>query len=76
VLISPKKHILSYLFPQIQLCFNNIAKYQALILGLQMKTEMGIKDFNVHDDSQLVMNGLLEEFRVRKVVMPHHKHAL
>ena len=34
VLISLKKHILPYSFVLIQLCSNNMAEYQALILGL------------------------------------------
>jgi len=36
VLISPEKHILLYSFVLIQLRSNNMAEYQAPILGLQM----------------------------------------
>ena len=39
-----------------QLCSNNMAEYQALILGLQMALEMGVKDLDVYGDSQLVIN--------------------
>ena len=56
VLISPKKHILPYSFILVNLCSNNVAKYQVLILGLQMAIGMEIKDFNVCGDSQLVIN--------------------
>jgi len=49
--ISPKKHILLYSFALTQLCSNNMAEYQALILGLQMAVEIGIKDLNVYSDS-------------------------
>jgi len=34
LLISPEKHILPYSFALTQLCSNNEAEYQALILGL------------------------------------------
>jgi len=52
--------------------FNNVAEYQALILGLQMAMAMGIKDLDVYGDSQLILNQLLEEFEVKKdLTTPH-----
>jgi len=56
VFVSPEKHILSYSFVLTQLCSNNVAEYHALNLGLQMAIGMGIKDLNIYDDSQLVIN--------------------
>ena len=54
-----------------------MAEYQALNLGLQMATEMGIKDLNIYGDSQLVINQLLEEYEVKKEdLVSYHKHAL
>ena len=42
-----------------------------------MATRMGIKDLNVYDDLQLVLNQLLEEFVVKKDdLTPYHKYAL
>jgi len=77
VLISPEKHILPYSFVLIDLCSNNVAEYQALILGLQMAIGMGIKDLDVWGDSHLVINQLLEEFEVKKDnLIPHHNNAL
>jgi len=34
VLVSPEKHILPFSFILVNPCSNNVAKYQALILGL------------------------------------------
>jgi len=77
VLISPEKHILSYSFVLTQLCSNNMAKYQALILGLQMAVEIGIRDLDVYGDSQLVINQLLEEYEIKKKdLIPYHTQAL
>ena len=45
MLVSPKKHIFPFSFVLVDLCSNNVAEYQALILGL-----------NVYGDSQLVIN--------------------
>jgi len=50
-LVSPEKHILPYSFALTQLCSNNVAGYQSLILGLQTTIEMGIKGLDVCGDS-------------------------
>uniref|UniRef100_A0A803LQZ3 RNase H type-1 domain-containing protein n=1 Tax=Chenopodium quinoa TaxID=63459 RepID=A0A803LQZ3_CHEQI len=58
------------------LCSNNMAEYQALIMGLQMAVEMGIQDLDVYGDSQLVISKLLGEYEVKKEdLIPYHKHA-
>ena len=51
VLVSLERHILSYSFILVDLCSNNVAEYQALILGLQMAIGMRIRDLDVYDDS-------------------------
>jgi len=56
VLISLEKHILPFSFILVNLCFNNVAEYQALILGLQMAIAMGMNDLDVYGDSQLIIN--------------------
>jgi len=77
VFVSPEKHILPYSFVLTQSCSNNMAEYQALNLSLQMALEMGIKDLNIYNDSQLVINQLLEEYKVKKEdLFPYHRHAL
>ena len=54
-----------------------MAEYQALILGLQMAIELGIKDVYVYGDSQLVISQLLDEYGVKKEdLVPYHRHAL
>ena len=57
MLVSPEKRIIPCSFVLVKLCANNIAEYQAHILGLQITIEMGIK--YLYDDSQLVINQLL-----------------
>ena len=77
MLVSPEKHIFPYSFALTKLCSNNVVEYQTLILGLQMATEMEIKDLDVYGDSQLVINQLLEEFEVKKNnLILYHKNAL
>ncbi|KAM2041002.1 hypothetical protein ACFX16_034861 [Malus domestica] len=50
----------------IELCSNNVAEYQALIIGLQMAINMGIAALEVFGDSKLIINQLLTEYEVRK----------
>ncbi|XP_038904278.1 uncharacterized protein LOC120090632 [Benincasa hispida] len=44
VLILPKNHMLPYSFALAELCSNNVAKYQTLIIGLQMTLEIGLME--------------------------------
>lgn len=76
VLVSPRDDVLPYSFTLTKLC-NNMAKYQTLIVHLQMTTGMGIKDLDVYGDSQLIIKQLLENFGEQKDdLIPYQKHAL
>ncbi|XP_056685850.1 uncharacterized protein [Spinacia oleracea] len=76
VFLSPEKHVLAYSFVLTQLCSNNMAEYQALILGLQMAVELGLKDLDIYGDSQLVISQLLGEYEVKKEdLIPHRRYA-
>ena len=73
VFVSPEKHILLCSFVLTKLCSNNVAEYQALNVGLQIAIKMGIKDLNIYSDSLLVINQLLEQYKVKKKdLIPHH----
>ncbi|KAM2901554.1 hypothetical protein FF1_007532 [Malus domestica] len=50
----------------IELCSNNVAEYQALIIGLQMAINMEITALEIYGDSKLIINQLLTEYEVRK----------
>ncbi|KAM2634117.1 hypothetical protein EV1_024633 [Malus domestica] len=50
----------------IELCSNNVAEYQALIIGLQMAINMGITALEIFGDSKLIINQLLTEYEVKK----------
>ncbi|KAL0437742.1 UNVERIFIED_CONTAM: Retrovirus-related Pol polyprotein from transposon opus [Sesamum radiatum] len=66
VFISPEKQALTYSIVLNKLCSNNIAEYQALIIGLQMASEMGIIEMEVYGDSKLIINQLLNIYEVKK----------
>ncbi|GAA0169185.1 hypothetical protein LIER_23726 [Lithospermum erythrorhizon] len=58
--------LLPYSFSLSHNCSNNVAKYQALISGLEAATELDIHQLEVYGDSQLVINQLLGDYEVRK----------
>ena len=74
--VSPQRQILLYLFSLSELCSNNVAEYQALIIGLQMAIEMGILQLEIFGDSKLVINQILEQYDVKKEdLIPYCKYA-
>ncbi|KAI5349454.1 hypothetical protein L3X38_002341 [Prunus dulcis] len=76
VFVSPERHVLPYSFSLSELCLNNVAEYQALMMGLQMAVEMKISSLEVYGDSMLVINQLLTHYEVRKDdLIPYHQLA-
>ncbi|XP_074293171.1 uncharacterized protein LOC141620118 [Silene latifolia] len=77
VFVTPQNHLMPYAFTLTQLCTNNMAEYQALILGLQMAIEIGVRDMDIYGDSKLVVNQVLGEYEVKKEdLIPYHQRAL
>ncbi|XP_074298228.1 uncharacterized protein LOC141629057 [Silene latifolia] len=77
VFVTPQNHLMPYSFTLTQLCSNNMAEYQALILGLQMAIEIGVRDMDIYGDSKLVVNQVLGEYEVKKEdLIPYHQQAL
>ncbi|KAL4028108.1 hypothetical protein IC575_011301 [Cucumis melo] len=65
VLISPEKHMLPYSFALAELCSNNVAEYQALIIGLQMALEIRVSFIEIYGDSKLIINQLSLQYDVK-----------
>ncbi|KAA0032749.1 uncharacterized protein E6C27_scaffold853G00920 [Cucumis melo var. makuwa] len=65
VLISSEKHMLPYSFVLAELCSNNVAEYQALIIGLQMALEIGVSFIEIYGDSKLIINQLSLQYDVK-----------
>ncbi|KAL0378915.1 UNVERIFIED_CONTAM: hypothetical protein Sradi_3197000 [Sesamum radiatum] len=61
-----EKQVLTYSFVLGELCSNNVAEYQALIIGLQIALETGIIEMEVYGDSKLIINQLLNIYEVKK----------
>ncbi|XP_070010374.1 uncharacterized protein [Nicotiana sylvestris] len=76
VFVTSLGEVLPYSFTLTQLCSNNVAEYQALILGLEMAVEMKRLQLQAFGYSQLVVNQLLGSYEVKKPKLcPYHDYA-
>ncbi|XP_015075475.1 uncharacterized protein LOC107019515 [Solanum pennellii] len=76
VFITSQQEILPFSFILKQCCSNNVAEYQALILGLEMAVDMKQLHLQVFGDSQLVINKLLGSYEVKNPELrPYHDYA-
>ncbi len=65
VLRSESDEVIGEIARSIGSATNTVADYIALIEGLQMAQERGVKEINVYIDSPLIAGHLLEGYRVR-----------
>ncbi|XP_070028752.1 uncharacterized protein [Nicotiana sylvestris] len=67
VFVTSQGEVLPYSFTLTQHCTNNVAEYQALILGLEMAIDMRQLQLHIFGDSELVINQLLGSYEVKKL---------
>ncbi|XP_024190469.1 uncharacterized protein LOC112194462 [Rosa chinensis] len=76
ILENPAGDHFSYSFQLEFKCTNNQAKYEALIIGLEVLLELGVRDVQVRGDSLLVINQLQEKYRcVSCLLVPYLNRA-
>ncbi|KAL0342918.1 UNVERIFIED_CONTAM: hypothetical protein Sangu_1179200 [Sesamum angustifolium] len=76
VFVTSEGEVLPYSFTLTQNCSNNVAEYQALILGLEIAVDAKQLPLKVYRDSQLVLNQLLGLYEVKKPeLLPYHNYA-
>jgi len=68
VFITSQNHILPRVFSLTELCSNNVAEYNALLIGLQLAHEMGVRYLEAYGDSKLIVNQVKGEYEVRHEV--------
>ena len=45
--------------------FHNVAEYNALLIGMQIADEIGVKNLEAYGDSKLIVNQVCREYEVR-----------
>jgi ribonuclease HI len=61
VLISPKGDRLLYVI-QLHFCAtNNVAEYEALVIGMRITAKLGVQQLYIHRDSEHIVNQVMGE---------------
>ncbi|XP_019167871.1 PREDICTED: uncharacterized protein LOC109163578 [Ipomoea nil] len=76
VFVTPEGEVLPYSFTLTEQCSNNVAEYQALILGLEIAADMKQLRINIYGDSKLIKNQVLGLYEVKKAeLVPYNNYA-
>jgi len=73
VLVSPQSYVIPRAFSLTESCSNNVAEYNALLIGMQIADKIGIKNLEAYGDSKLIVNQVRGEYEVRhEDLVPYH----
>ena len=53
VLVSPRNYVVPRAVSLTEPCSNNVAEYNALLIGMQLADEIGVKNLEAYGDSKL-----------------------
>jgi len=77
VLISPHNYVIPRAFSLTELCSNNISEYNALLIGMLLAEEIGVKNLEAYGDSKLIVNWVRGEYEVRyEHLVPYHNATI
>jgi len=64
VLISSQNYMIPHAFSLTEICSNNVVEYNALLIGMQLVQEIGVKHLEAYGDSKLIINQVCKEYEV------------
>ncbi|XP_062028626.1 uncharacterized protein LOC133744548 [Rosa rugosa] len=73
VLIDPAGNIKALSFKLSFPCTNNIAEYEAFIIGMSTAVEMGVRNINIIGDSNLVISQMRGNFAVKEAALAPYR---
>lgn len=56
ILVSPDNLVIHYAYSLKEPCSNNVAEYNALVMGLQLTRQIGADYLEAYGDSKLIVN--------------------
>ena len=65
VLVSPQNYVIPRAVSLTEPCSNNVAEYNALLIGMQLADEIGVKNLEAYSDCKLIVNQVRGEYEVR-----------
>ena len=63
--VTPSGGLIPYSFSLLETSLNNMAEYEALIIGLELAREMHIDQLEIFSDSQLIIEQINGRYEVR-----------
>ena len=57
-------------------CTNNVAEYEALVLGLRVLKNMNAKNIYIFEDSELVINQVKRSYQAKHPRLRSHRNLL
>lgn len=66
LIIDPNGCLIPHAYTLSKPCSNNIAEYQALIIGTKLAIALCVTHLHILGDSQLIINQLKGEYEVKK----------
>src|SRR2546430_15877186 len=77
IFISPRNHVIPRTFSLTEPCTNNVAEYNALLIGLHLAHQLGVRNLQAYGDSELIINQFCGEYEVRSDdLIPYFNSAL
>jgi ribonuclease HI len=76
VLISLDKGVTCFSYRLEFDCTNNISKYEALILGLNLAINMNIRSLRVRGDSDLIVSQVKRDFSAKKLRLKQYRDVV
>jgi len=77
VLVSKQNYIILRVFSLTEPCSNNGQEYNALLVGMQIIDEIGVKNLEAYGDSKIIVNHVCEEYEVRhEDFVPYHNATI
>ena len=63
--VSPHNYVIPHSFSLTEPCSNNVSEYNALLIGMQIADEIGVKNLEANGDSKLIVNQVRGKYEVR-----------
>ncbi|MFG1569929.1 ribonuclease HI family protein [Staphylococcus aureus] len=77
VLITPDGLVIHRAYSLLEPCTNNVAEYNALIIGLQLARHLGVNHLEAYGDSKMIVNQIRGLYEVQhEDLVPYHQAAV
>jgi len=76
VFVTLSRGLIPYSFSLLEICSNNVAEYEAFVIGLKLAFKMHIDHIEVFSDSQLIIRQIHGQYKVRNAkLVPLYQRA-